>query len=152
MNKIEKADYIFKRSLNGYEDFLQKTINLSEKIKETLFLGLGYRDGHYFMKFLQNNFSEKEIIELFESIDTNTIESNIVLNTIQIFKSLPLSLVYDKFRVKEINNNFSELHDEFSRLKAMEEDWLNAQPKAQRRSGLSDFPINNIDYVPNGII
>ena len=150
MNKIEKADYIFKRSSNGYEDFLQKAIRLSDEIKETLFLGLGYRDGHYFMKFLQNNFSEKEIIELFESIDTNTIESNIVLNTIQIFKSLPLSLVYDKF--KKINNNFSELHNEFTRLKVMKEDWLKAQPKPKRRPGLSDFPINNVDYVPNGII
>ena len=100
------------------------------------------------MKFLQNNFSEKEIIELFESIDTNTIESNIVLNTVKIFKSLPSSLVYDKF--KKTNNNFSELHNEFTRLKVMKEDWLKAQPKT--KLGLSNLPINNEDYIPNGII
>ncbi len=145
---MEKADYIFTHVIIDDEDFLQKAISLSEEIKETLFLGLGYRDGHYFMRFLQGHFTNKEIIELFESIDTNTIESNIVLNTVKIFKSLPSSLVYDKF--KKVNNNFSKLYDEFSRLKLMEEDWLKANP--ERGIGFPDLPINNVDYFPNGII
>ncbi len=37
MNKIEKADYIFNRSSNGYENFLQNAINLNEQAKEILF-------------------------------------------------------------------------------------------------------------------
>ncbi len=147
---LNKADYIFTRAIIDNEDFLQKAISLSDEIKETLFLDLGYRNGHYFMRFLQNNFSGKEIIELFESIDTNTIESNIIPNMVKIFKSLHSSLFYDKF--KKINN-FSELYDEFSRLKSIEKDWLKTQPRPRIGLGLANIlPINNADYVPDGII
>ena len=148
---MEKADYIFTHVITDDEDFLQKTAGLSEEIKEILFLCVGYRKGVIFMRFLQNNFTNKEIIELFESINTDVIESNIVQNTVKIFKSLPAGLFYDKF--KKINNNFSDLYDEFSRLKLMEEDWLKNQPKRKKsKLGLSHLPINNINYIPNGII
>ena len=147
---MEKADYIFTRAIIDNEDFLQKAISLSDEIKETLFLSVGYSKGVYFMRFLRNNFTKKETIELFESINTNMEESNIVQNTVKVFKSLPLSLVYDKF--KKTNNNFIELHNEFTRLQAMEEEWLKAYHESIRELGLSELPINNMGYIPNGII
>ena len=88
---MEKADYIFTRAIIDNEDFLQKAISLSDEIKETLFLSVGYSKGVDFMRFLRNNFTKKEIIELFESININMEKSNIVQNTVKVFKSLPLS-------------------------------------------------------------
>ena len=145
MNKIEKADYIFKCSSNGYENFLQKTNTISDKTKEILFQNLGPRKGTHFMNCLHKHYTDDEIMELFYSIENDNIKSNLVQNTMNIFKSLPSSLVcYEFIRV---NNDFTELHNEFNRLKSMKEDWVNPHKKISPY-----FTANNIDYAPNGII
>ncbi len=142
---MNKTDYIFTHIITDEEDFLGQLIGLSEKTKEILFWNIGYRGGVSFMNCLRKHYTNEEIMELFNTIDTHTVESNIVQNTMELFKFLPLSLVYDKF--KKVNNNFSELYDEFSRLKGMEEDWLKENPQKTLT-----FSVNNVDYVPDGII
>ena len=144
MNKIEKADYIFKRSSNGSEDFLQKAISIDAQAKEILFQSIGPSQGVHFMNYLHKHYVDNEIVELLYSIDTN--ESNIIQKLMKIFKSMPTTFVHKDFR--KVNNNFTALYDEFHRLKlADDEFWL----KAERRR-LSNLTINNPDYIPDGII
>ncbi len=138
---MEKADYIFTHVITDDEDFLQKTIGLSEEIKETLFRYGSCRDGVMLMKRLQYIYTKNEIIELFESIDLNTIERGLAQYSIKIFRSLDTTFVYHN--LKKINNNFIELHSELIRLKLIEEKWIK-----DNHIDLSTRADNNIDYDP----
>ena len=141
---MNKADDIFKRSSNGYEDFLLRVIGLNTKRKEILFQNIGLRKGMHFMNCLHNHYTDDEIMKLFYSIDIH--ESNIVQDTMKVFKSLSTTLIYHNF--KKVNNNFSEIYDEFSRLKLMEDNWLDKNIER----GFLYISANNVDYTPNGII
>lgn len=147
---MDKADYIFTRAIRDDEDFLQKAIGLSEEAKESIFRSVGYRKGVELIGWLRDNYTKEEILEIFYSINTNMVESNLVQNTIKIFKSLSSRMLYHNF--KKVNNSFIELHNEFTRLKVIENDWLVANPKPKSKSGLGypPLPINNSDYYPYG--
>ena len=143
---MKKADDIITRVGIYKQHFLEMTIYLNQEIINMLFGVCSYRDRVNFMEYLQNIYTKKEIIELFESININTIEVGLSRNTIQIFKTLDSRLVY--YNRKKTNNNFIELHDEIIRLKLMEEVWLKANPK--KGLGAPELPINNTDYYPYG--
>ena len=150
MNKVNKADYIFNLVIRDDEDILQRAIGLSEEAKENIFRNVGYRKAFNYMKCLQNIFTNKEIIELFEGINNNMIEEARARYTIQVFVSLDLRFL--KLNLKNVNNNFVEIFGEFFRLKLIEEEWIKANPKPKPKIGIGSPPlsINNPDYYPYG--
>ena len=150
MKKVNKADYIFNLAIRDDEDVLQRAIALSEETKKSIFRNVGYRKAFNYMKCLQNIFTNKEIIELFEGINTNMIEEARARYTIQVFVSLDLRFL--KLNLKKVNNNFVELFAEFFRLQLIEEEWIKANPKPKPKRGIGSppLPINNSDYYPYG--
>ena len=135
--QMNRNDEILTYAITDNKNFLEKTINLNQEIKGILFSYGSYRQGVGFIKFLRNNYTKKEIIELFESINTNTIESGLARYTIQIFRRLSS---YENF--KKVNNNFIELHGEFTRLESMED-----KCEKVKSPETPFFPVvNNVSY------
>jgi len=116
-----KADSIFNNYKMEDKNLSNKCFELDIQIKDILFIGNTRKDYHL-MNFLIKNFTSDEIIELFESIDEKMIKSGLAVCTIQIFRKLDKSLIYDEF--KHTNNNFMDIYNELTRLKLIERDWL----------------------------
>ena len=58
------ADEILTYAITDDKDFLEKTINLNQEIKDILFRYVSYRQGVRFIKFLRIHYTKKEISDL----------------------------------------------------------------------------------------
>ncbi|WP_415406991.1 hypothetical protein ACLHDG_00230 [Sulfurovum sp. CS9] len=116
-NYSPKEDFIFSRAITD-EDFLLECINLDSKIKNKLFYSATMRPGIRFVSFLQNHYTQNEIIELWKSINSNIIPSKIVQSTSRAFSRLRSETVSENF--KKVDMNFIDLYNEFIRLKSIE--------------------------------
>ena len=140
-SQLNKADFILKRAISN-KSLLERALNLNQKKKDILFNRNTLIDGIEFIIFLQWSYNEKEIVELFESINTQKTKSMIVQRTLQIYKSLWKLYIYHNF--KKVDNNFIEIYNELARLKPKQKYW--EKPHIGSR-----FPftgINNLNYHP----
>ena len=138
MNKTDKANHIFTRTITDDEIFLQKCISLNQEVNDALFDGGSINEGMNFINFLQMNYTNDEIIEIFKSIER--IELDLTQSGMKFFRSINERVLFNNF--KKVENNFIVLFSEFIRLKTIESDWQKNNVSLYHPY----FPINNTDY------
>ena len=136
---LNDADYIFTRTITDDKFFLQKCISLDQELKDALFDKGSINEGMNFINFLQMNYTNEEIIGVLESIEM--FGAKFVQDGMMFFRSIDDRLLF--YNYKKVENNFIYIYNEFIKLKAMEDEWLETHP-----IDYSYYFVNNQDYIP----
>jgi len=134
------ADYIFSHHIED-RNFLLALIRMDTKVKHVLFEETVTSTIEYFLVFLKNYYSEKEITKLFTALHADEFKyhQHIVRDTIRMFRSVP-----DDFRQEHFGKvpaSFQNIHDEFIRMNALRDISL---------SGKVEFNYHENDLMAQG--
>ena len=136
---LNKADYIFTRTITDDEIFLQKCISIDKELKDALFDNGSIEDGMNFINFIQTYYTNDEIIGIWNSIER--IDPSIIKDGMKSFRSINERVLFNNF--EKVENNFIDLSEEFANLRIIEKEWL----KNNVSLYYPNYPINNTYYT-----
>jgi hypothetical protein len=107
------ADYIFSRSITDTK-LLVKVLKINIEIKQRIFDGCDVDNIYHFLIFLKKQFSEKEIVELWLSVNSQDLEYSLVIHTTKQFNRKILRAEF-KLKFKKTALNFRAIHYELTK-------------------------------------